>query len=88
MCYALLNYIQTWGYDREGDLFFFILRFLFDFFPNHLKPIRVSSMPSITYKTVKIQREEKQKNYDFGPNFFSYLDFKISGNFVRISRFQ
>ena len=59
MCYATLNYIQTWGYDREGDPVFFILRFLFDFFPNHLKPKRVSSMPPITYKTVKIQREEK-----------------------------
>ena len=61
MCYASLNYIQTWGYDRKGDLFFFILRFLFDFFPNHLKPKHVSSMPSITCKTVKTQREEKQK---------------------------
>ena len=61
MCYASLNYIQTWGYDREGDLFFFILRFLFDFFLNHLKPKHVSSMPSITYKTIKTQREEKQK---------------------------
>ena len=61
MCYASLNYIQIWGYDREGDLFLFILRFLFDFFPDHLKPKHVSSMPSITYKTVKTQREEKQK---------------------------
>ena len=61
MHYALLNYIQTWGNDREGDPFFFILRFLFDFFPNHLKPKHVSSIPSITYKTVKIQTEEKQK---------------------------
>ena len=59
MCYASLNYIQTWGYDREGDPVFCILRFLFDFFPNHLKPKRVSSMPPITYKTVKIQRKEK-----------------------------
>ena len=61
MYYALLNYIQTWGYDREGDPFFFILRFLFDFFPNHLKPKHVSRIPSITYKTVKTQRKEKQK---------------------------
>ena len=59
MCYASLNYIQTWGFGREGDPGFYILRFLFDFFPNHLKPKRVSSIPSITYKTVKIQREEK-----------------------------
>ena len=59
MCYASLNYIQTWGYDREGDPVFCIVRFLFDFFPNHLKPKRVPSMPSLTYKTVKIQREEK-----------------------------
>ena len=63
--------MQTWGYDREGDPFFFILRFLFDFFPNHLKPKRISSMSSITYKTVKIQREEKQKN-NFGPIFFIF----------------
>ena len=77
--------MQTWGYDREGDPFFFILRFLFDFFPNHLKPNRISSMSSITYKTVKIQREEKQKNIISG-QFFSFLDFKISGSFVKFSR--
>ena len=76
--------------------FFFILRFLFDFFPNHLKPKRVSSILSITYKTVKIQREEKQKTMILG-QFFSFLDFIIRfldfiilffGNFVRFSRFQ
>ena len=87
MCYASLNYIQTCGYDREGDLFFFILRFLFDFFPNHLKPKHVSSMPSIIYKTVKTQREEKQKTMISG-QLFSFLNFRISGNFVRFSRFQ
>ena len=62
--------MQTWGYDREGDPLSFILSFLFDFFPNHLKPKRVSSMPSITYETVKIQREGKQKNIISG-QFFS-----------------
>ena len=87
MCYASLNYIQTWGYDREGDLFLFILRFLFDFFPNHLKPKHVSSMPSITYKTVKTQRGEKQKAM-ISDQLFSFLNFRISGNFVRFSRFQ
>ena len=72
MCYASLNYIQTWGYDREGDLFFFfILRSLFDFFPNHLKPKHVSSMPSIIYKTVKTQRRET-KSHDFRPTFFIF----------------
>ena len=59
MCYASLNYIQTWGYDREGDPVFCIVRFLFDFCPNYLKPKRISSNPSITYETVKIPREAK-----------------------------
>ena len=44
-------------------------------------------MPSITYETVKIQIEEKLKIMILG-QFFSFLDFKISGNFVRFSRFQ
>ena len=47
----------------------------------------MSSMPSITYKTVKMQIEEKLKSLISG-QFFSFLDFKISGNFVRFSRFQ
>ena len=67
--------------------FFFIVRFLFDFFPNHLKPKHVSGMPSITYKTVKTQREEKQKTM-ISDQLFSFLNFRISGNFVRFSRFQ
>ena len=44
-------------------------------------------MPSIIYKTVKAQREEKQKTMISG-QLFSFLNFKISGNFVRFSRFQ
>ena len=87
MCYASLNYIQSLVYDREGDLFFFILRFLFDFCPNHLKPKHVSSMPSIIYKTFKTQREEKQKSI-IACQLFLFLIFRISGNFVRFSRFQ
>ena len=75
------------AYDREGDPGIFILRFLIDFFPNHLKPKHASSMPSIIYKTVKAQREEKQKTMISG-QLFSFLNFKISGNFVRFSRFQ
>ena len=87
MWYASLNYIQTCRYGREGDLFYFILKFLFDFFPNHLKPKHVSSMPSITYKTVKTQRGEKQKAM-ISDQLFSFLNFRISENFVRFSRFQ
>ena len=86
------NHIVVWRYDRRRYNSFFFLRFLFepicllyinDFLmvSNH-GVFRILS--SIVFATVKSQREEKQKKYDFAKIFYIFIFFKLFINTFRV----